>query len=131
MNSRPLERFPVHLGLGATAITQPEFTGMEWYAAYGSRNAGDGAEGRLVSMHSFAADWTSWEMHPAGDELVICTEGAMTLIQQHPDGREERVRLGTGDFAVNPPGVWHTADVEGTATAVFITAGIGTENRPR
>jgi hypothetical protein len=27
--------------------------------------------------------------------------------------------------------VWHTADVVGTATALFITAGMGTQNRPR
>jgi mannose-6-phosphate isomerase-like protein (cupin superfamily) len=131
MSARSIERFPVHLGLGAKAIAQPEFTGMEWYEAYGTRNASDGAEGRLVSMFTFEDDWTSWEMHPAGDELVICVAGAMTVIQQHPDGREERVRLGAGDYAVNPPGVWHTADVEGAATAVFITAGLGTEGRPR
>ena len=32
---------------------------------------------------------------------------------------------------VNPPGVWHTADVSGPVTALFITAGMGTEIRPR
>ncbi len=32
---------------------------------------------------------------------------------------------------INEPGVWHTADVESTATALFITAGLGTEHRPR
>jgi hypothetical protein len=29
------------------------------------------------------------------------------------------------------PGTWHTADVAGAATAVFITAGLGTQHRPR
>lgn len=28
-------------------------------------------------------------------------------------------------------GTWHTADVAGTATAVFITAGKDTQHRPR
>jgi hypothetical protein len=28
-------------------------------------------------------------------------------------------------------GMAHTADIDGTATAVFITAGVGTEHRPR
>jgi len=27
--------------------------------------------------------------------------------------------------------VWHTADPAGQATVLFITAGMGTENRPR
>ena len=126
-----LERAFIHLGLGATAVAQPEFTGMAWYAGYGARHGADGAEGRLVSMYSFDESWTSWEMHPAGAEVVICTHGAMTLIQEFPDGRIERVHLGEGDYAINPPGVWHTADVEGPCTAIFITAGEGTTHRPR
>lgn len=126
-----IERFPLHLGLGARAVPQPEFTGMEWYEAYGARNAADGREGRLVSMYSFTESWTSWEMHPAGDEVVICVAGAMTLHQQRPDGTAETVTLGPGEYAINAPGVWHTADIEGSATAVFITAGEGTEHRPR
>ena len=39
--------------------------------------------------------------------------------------------LRAGEYAINPRGVWHTADVAGHATAVFITAGQGTEHRPR
>ena len=35
------------------------------------------------------------------------------------------------EYAINAPGVWHTADVTGEATALFITAGKGTEHRPR
>ena len=41
------------------------------------------------------------------------------------------VTLGPGDYAINPPGAWHTADVEEEAAALFITAGLGTEHRPR
>jgi quercetin dioxygenase-like cupin family protein len=124
---------PAHLGRGATAIAQPEFTGeMAWYMAYSERHASDGVEGRLVALHSFTEDWTSWEMHPHGSEMVICTEGRMTVIQELLDGRLERITLGVGDYVINPPGIWHTADVEGeAATALFITAGLGTENRPR
>ncbi|KPQ37943.1 MAG: Cupin domain [Porphyrobacter sp. HL-46] len=124
------ERF-IHLGLGARAETLPPFTGMEWYADYGARAAADGAEGRLVSQYSFTEDWTSWEMHPAGAEVVICTAGDMVLVQEHPDGRLEKVPLAAGEYAINPPGVWHTADVTETATAIFITAGEGTQHRPR
>jgi len=126
----PLERFPLHLGLGARAVSEPEFTGMEWYAAYAERNAADGPEGRLVSLYSFGENWTSWESHPMGDEVVICVAGEITLIQEVAGGTES-VTLRAGDYVINPRGVWHTADVADHATALFITAGMGTEHRPR
>ena len=129
--ARSLERFPLHLGLGASAVPQPEFDGFAWYADYGVRHAADGAEGRLVAIHTFSESWTSWEMHPAGAEVVVCIAGEITLIQELPDGSADSVTLRPNDYAVNPPGVWHTADVAGEATALFITAGMGTENRPR
>jgi quercetin dioxygenase-like cupin family protein len=125
-----LERCPIHLGLGARAVPQPDFSGMEWYAAYVDRNAADGNEGRLVQLFSFSQSWTSWERHPVGDEAVICTAGEITLIQELTDGTH-KVTLRAGDYAINPRGVWHTADVAGHATALFITAGRGTEHRPR
>jgi quercetin dioxygenase-like cupin family protein len=83
------------------------------------------------AMHRFTESWPSWEMHPLGDEVVICTAGQMTLIQEFPDGSTAIVTLGAGEYVINPPGVWHTADIDGEATALFITAGLGTEHRPR
>lgn len=124
------ERF-IHLGPGARAEEQPPFDGMAWYAGYEARHGADGAEGRLVSQYTFAESWTSWEMHPAGDEAVICTAGAMVLVQEFADGRIARTPLAAGQYAINPRGVWHTADVAGHATAIFITAGEGTQHRPR
>lgn len=133
--ARPLETFPIHLGKGATAVAQPEFPrderAMDWYMDYGRRHADDGTEGRLVSQFSFTEDWPSWEMHPAGDEVVVCLSGEMRLSQEFPDGRVETVTLQPGEYAINPPGVWHTADIPGEATGLFITAGVGTQNRPR
>lgn len=130
--SAPLleERF-IHLGLGAKAVEEPPFAGMEWYEGYGARHAADGAEGRLVSQYTFTEGWTSWEMHPAGDEVVICTHGAMVLVQELADGGRSETALAAGEYAINPAGVWHTADVAESATAIFITAGEGTQHRPR
>ncbi len=123
---------PIHLGLGAAAFCEPHFTGdPSWYQAYAERHADDGAEGRLVSLHHFTEPWTVWEMHPLGAEVVMCLKGKMSLIQELPDGSEKRIALGEGEYAINPPGVWHTADVDGEASALFITAGQGTENRDR
>lgn len=129
---KELGKFPVHLGLNATAIAQPEFTGaMEWYMEYAQRHAADGAEGRLVAMHHFSESWPSWEMHPAGAELVVCTAGELTLHQEQPDGSVESIALTAGQYAINEPGVWHTADVASSATAIFVTAGLGTQHRER
>ncbi len=126
-----LSKHPIHLGLGATAVVQPEFTGtMDWYMAYGERNAADGVEGRLVSMHTFREPWGTWEMHPEGPEVVVCTAGVIRLVQEI-DGVARVVTLRAGEYAINDPGVWHTADVDDVATALFITAGAGTEIRPR
>ena len=126
-----LDQNYIHLGLGATAMPQPPFTGMAWYEDYGSRTTSDGAEGRLVSLSTFTQSWDSWEMHPDGDEVVICTAGRMTLHQQFADGTTASVTICAGEYAINPPGCWHTADVEGEATAVFITCGQGNQGRQR
>ncbi len=77
-----LDEFPIHLGLGATAVRQTRFSGIEWYQQYGERHGGDGIEGPLVSMHGFSRSWDSWEMHPSGAELVVCTQGRITLHQE-------------------------------------------------
>ncbi|MBX9944281.1 MAG: hypothetical protein K2Y40_09400 [Reyranella sp.] len=123
---------PIHLGLGATAEVEPHFTGNPaWYEAYAARHHADGREGRLVSLHTFDASWRHWEMHPVGAEVVLCTAGTITLHQQQADGTVTSVRLGAGQYAINPPGIWHTADVQERATALFITAGEGTQHRPR
>lgn len=132
MSAHDIGQNPIHLGLGASASVEPPFTGsMDWYEGYESRHAGDGIEGRLVSMYTFKEPWTSWEMHPAGSEVVLCTSGTLTIHQEHPDGECTTVHLRPGQYVVNDPGVWHTADVQGEATAVFITAGAGTRHRQR
>lgn len=126
-----LETFPVHLGLGASVVTLDRFDGSpQWYERYGASVAADGDEGRLVSLHTFSTSWDSWEMHPRGAELVVCAVGSVVL-HQEIDGEVRTVRLDAGQAVINPPGVWHTADVDATCTAWFITAGVGTEIRAR
>ena len=128
-----LKTNPIHLGLGGTALELPEFTGdMSWYEDYGKRTAADGKDGRLVTIHSFSEPWDVWEVHPVGSEVVLCLDGEITLTQKDgPDGEPSSVHLQSGEYAINTPGVWHTADVDAPATALFITAGEGTENHPR
>ena len=85
----------------------------------------------LVTTLRFTESWSSWEQHPAGEEIVCLICGHVTLIQER-DGSEQRVDLTRpGEFALNPRGTWHTADVHEPSTVLFITAGEGTTTRPR
>ena len=131
MQGKSLFDFPIHLGRGARAVAEPQFTGMDWYDGYMERHGHDLDEGRLVSLYRFEAPWTSWEMHPAGDEVVCVVQGHMTLHQEHSDGSKQSWELGPGDYAINPPGAWHTADADEPVVAFFITAGKDTTHRPR
>lgn len=84
-------------------------------------------------MHTFTESWDCWEMHPHGEEVVLCVEGEFTLLQEGSDGTVKKTKLRSGEYAVNGRGVWHSADVaEGAkGSAVFITAGMGTQHRKR
>lgn len=131
MRGKSLYDFPIHLGIGARAVSEPRFTGFDWYEAYGQRHSDDLDEGRIVSLFRFEENWSSWEVHPQGDEVVCCMAGHMTLHQELADGSRQSWELGPGDYAINPRGTWHTADAEEPVVALFITAGKGTANRLR
>jgi mannose-6-phosphate isomerase-like protein (cupin superfamily) len=131
MQGKSLFDYPIHLGKGARAVAEPEFTGPDWYEAYGERHADDLDEGRIVALFRFEEPWASWEVHPAGEEVVCCIQGHMTLHQELPDGTKQSHELGPGEYAINPRGTWHTADADESVVALFVTAGKGTENRPR
>jgi quercetin dioxygenase-like cupin family protein len=122
---------PVHLAPGSKALA---VEGFGWDAgaleAYADAVAGDGAEGRLVMVFDGSQSWDVWECHPAGDEVVVCLSGRMTLIQE-TDGGHEPIELGPCEAAINPAGVWHTADVHEPVRFLTITPGLGTEHRPR
>ena len=135
MDSFPLklEEFPAHLGRGATAKVLPRFDGtMEWYQRYGEDTQSDGADGWLVSWFRFDQSWDSWEMHPEGHEIVVCVDGEAEVVQEI-DGAQSGLRIAKGEWFFNPPGAWHTMDVApgGSCTGLFITAGRGTQHRPR
>jgi quercetin dioxygenase-like cupin family protein len=122
---------PVHLGLGSRALP---VEGFAWdgrvLEAYATAVAEDGAEGRMVMVFEDSRSWETWERHPAGDEVVICLSGRMTVIQEI-DGEHQSVGLGPTEAVINPSGVWHTTDLREPVRFMTITPGVGTEHRPR
>ncbi|MBI38895.1 MAG: cupin [Leptospiraceae bacterium] len=129
-SSHNLAKHPIHLGLQGSAQSESPITGMEWYTDYVIRHKADGAESRLVSEYTFTESWNVWEMHPLGSEVVYCIRGEMDLIQERK-GKTQKVHLKAGEYAINEPGVWHTADVSHSCTALFITAGWDTQHKER
>ncbi|MQA17205.1 MAG: cupin domain-containing protein [Pseudonocardiaceae bacterium] len=126
-----LSTTPVHLGLGSRAMP---VEGFGWdpdvLEAYGSAVADDGAEGRLLMIFEGAGSGTYWERHPAGDEVVICLSGRMTVTRVI-GGTTDPVDLTLGEAMINPRGVWHVVDVHEPGQLMTITPGAGTEHRPR
>ena len=84
--------------------------------------------GRLVMASVMSDDWDMWEMHPAGDELILVTEGTVRV---HVDHGEPPTIVGAPNLVVMPAGTWHTMDIVEPARVVTITWGAGTEHRPR
>jgi mannose-6-phosphate isomerase-like protein (cupin superfamily) len=87
-------------------------------------------QGKLMSAFTFSEPWSTWERHPAGEELVMLLSGAATLVLKETDG-ERTINLSEpGSFVLVPQNVWHTARTSVPTTMLFLTPGAGTENRP-
>ncbi|MFG3722583.1 cupin domain-containing protein [Streptomyces massasporeus] len=130
-NAMDLRTTPVHLGLGSRAKSVEGFTwDPEVLQAYSSAVAADGVEGRMVMIFDGDGFGDHWESHPAGDELVVCLSGSVTVTRE-ADGVPEHVLLGPGEATINPAGVWHVVDMEGPTSILAITATLGTDHRPR
>lgn len=122
-----LRSTPLHLGLGSRARAVQGFVwDPDVLAAYGQAVAADGGEGRMVMIFPGDGAGDHWERHPAGDEVVVCLSGSVTVIRE-----DERVVLWPGEATVNPAGVWHAVDMNGPSAILTITPGVGTEHRPR
>src|SRR5580658_5864055 len=115
-----LRSTPAHLGLGARVVPLPGFAWTaEYLERYGQETGADGDDGRLVVISPASNTWTSWERHPAGEELVVQLSGAVTLFQEI-GGAVRTIELSRGLAVVNPRGVWHTVDVHEPGEALFI-----------
>src|SRR5215210_7201627 len=75
--------------------------------------------GRLVGVFHNAAEWSVWEMHPAGDEVVCLLSGSVDVVLDE-DGGERLVQLRAGNTCIVPRGVWHTANVHTAGDTLHI-----------
>jgi mannose-6-phosphate isomerase-like protein (cupin superfamily) len=85
---------------------------------------------RMVSYYAFDQNWTTWEKHPAGEELVCLIEGDVDLVLVQNGGETIVAMNQPGSFILVPKNTWHTARVRKPSKMLFITPGDGTENKP-
>ena len=95
------------------------------------RDFGDFAGHVLVASHAFDEDWPTWEIHPAGDELVVLVSGDVDLVLAGAGGDDVIRMTEAGTFAIVPGNTWHTARIRRHSVMMFVTPGEGTENRER
>lgn len=82
----------------------------------------------LVAEYVFDRDWPTWEIHPAGDEILYLLEGAAEL-RLRVDGETRVVPFDRpGASVIIRRGTWHTARIATRARMLFITPGEGTVN---
>ena len=115
----------VHLPDGGAA-TPVECTPEFWRElASGERSY----DGRMVTANHVSGDMAHWEMHPAGEELLVSVGATVKAVFQREDG-EETVALPPGAACIVPRGVWHRIRVVEPGVLIFITHGEGTEHKP-
>lgn len=82
----------------------------------------------LISSYAFDEDWSTWEIHPAGDEFVILVSGDADLVLARGQGDETIRMTEPGTFVIVPRNTWHTARIRKTSIMMFVTPGEGTLN---
>lgn len=82
----------------------------------------------LISAHQFSEDWSTWEKHPAGDEMVVLLSGRAEFVLRRESGDESIVLEDPGSFVIIPRNTWHTARTEQVTSVLFVTPGEGTQN---
>lgn len=120
-----LQQGYVHLKeLGQAARIE---VGSESWSTIGARP--ELQAGRLLGAVKLEKDMPHWEMHPAGDELVLALAGEFEIVLQ--DGRADHaVALAAGHAFLVPFGMWHRVRVKSAGEILFVTPEKGSQYRP-
>lgn len=85
----------------------------------------------LVAKFDFESDWPNWEIHPAGDEVVVLLSGYADMILDRGGRHQVSSLAQPGSFLIVPKATWHTARIATPTSLLFITPGQGTEHKPK
>ncbi len=82
----------------------------------------------LVSQFSFEEAWSTWEIHPNGDEIVFLLSGDTDLVLATDEGEVVTRVSSPGEYVIVPRDTWHTARPHAPTSMLFLTPGEGTMN---
>ena len=82
-----------------------------------------------MAVIHMSIDSNTWELHPAGDDLLYVLSGAIDVVLQE-EGGERVVELRAGAACIVPRGTWHRQKVRTPGDMLFITPGEKTQHRP-
>jgi mannose-6-phosphate isomerase-like protein (cupin superfamily) len=120
-----LQGVHVHLkDLGMASLME---VGPDFWATLAQRP--ESQAGRLVGSYRFERDLPHWEMHPAGDELLVALDGSFELILQS-EPRDQVIPLEKGQAYLVPFGAWHRIRVLAPGEILFVTPQKGSQSRP-
>jgi mannose-6-phosphate isomerase-like protein (cupin superfamily) len=119
-----LDRTYVQLADGATAV--PIVVGSNFWQRVGEEAALQ--EGRMVTFFHLDRSNMHWEMHPAGDELLVLVSGKIAVVLDDGTARR-KASMKAGEALIVPRGVWHTLEIAEPGDLLAITRGAGTEVR--
>lgn len=129
MATRPaFDLFGTFIHIKGESAAPLEVTEMFWKElAAGEHTELNG--GWLMTAFHMAADSPTWEVHPAGDEILFLLSGAIAVVLQEVDS-EQTIELRTGTACVVPRGTWHRQIIREPCDLLGITFGKGTQHRP-
>jgi len=124
---KPFELKSTFVVVDSTLSCSPVEVGPALYQELDDRFSGF-RQCLLVAEYSFDRDWPTWEMHPAGDEILYLLSGRAEL-RLWVNGETRTIPFDRpGATVVIPRGTWHTAHIQGECRILFITPGEGTIN---
>ena len=124
--SRSFDLENVYLALDGTGGVTPLPVGPNFWATI---EQNEQVRGTLAGVYAMTDDWPHWEMHPAGDEVLVLLEGEATFVFDEPQG-VRHVPMHAGSTAIVPKGVWHRALISVPGRLLALTYGEGTLHRP-
>src|SRR5512139_1716435 len=97
-----------YLRLRPDASAEPLALGNDFWPQLMSGKLGDFHHEFLVTMGVHDRDWTSWECHPNGDEIVVVLTGRAVMVLETAAGEERIELVSPGDYVRIPRNTWHT-----------------------
>lgn len=128
-DSKPRNSSSTYIRLDSNASTELLSVDETFWQRLMGGQLGDFHKEFLIASYSFDADWTSWEMHPHGDEIVFLLTGSISFIFEEGSGERSVDLDESGTYVIVPKGIWHTARVKSPSRILAITPGEETKHR--